>query len=132
MSILGVSNPIGVGSTVNFVSDRDFYIYSGLVTASTAGAVYVDINLPQESAELNLFLTAGSATGDNLFWQISLDGTEVARVCARYGNAADEEMPTLELTLLSSGDTKLLIKGVTSTGDFANCSAVVIGRTLDA
>ena len=132
MSILGVSNPIGVGSTVNFVSDRDFYIYSGLATASTGGETFVNINLPQESAKLNLFLTAGAATVDNIFWQISLDGTEVARVCGRYGNAAHGELPTLELTLLSSGDTKLLIKGVTSSGDFANCSAVVIGRTLDA
>jgi hypothetical protein len=132
MSILGVSNPIGVGSTVNFVSSRDFYIYSGLFAASTTGTTFVDINLPQESAKLKLYLTAGSAASDNIFWQISLDGSEVARVCGRYGNANYGELPTLELTLVSSGDTKLLIKGLTTSGDFNNCSVVVMGRTLNA
>ena len=130
MSMVGVSNAVSVGSTVNFVSKKDYYIYSGLITATTSGATYVDINLPYEPSKLKLYLTAGAADSDNLFWQISMDGTEVARVCARYETANFGELPTNVISLLASGDTKLLIKGVTSSGNFGNCNVVITGELL--
>tara|TARA_R110002096_G_C14049660_1_gene673176 strand:- start:90 stop:488 length:399 start_codon:yes stop_codon:yes gene_type:complete len=132
MGIIGVSNAVSVGSTINFISPRDFYIYSGLKDATTVGATFVDINLPIEAAKLDCYLSVGGAQADNVFWQISMDGSEVARITGRYGNGSHGELPTLPITLVSSGDTKLLIKGVTSSGDFDNCSVVIIGRTLNA
>jgi hypothetical protein len=130
MSLVGVSNAVSVGSTVNFVSDKDFYIYSGLIAATTTGATYVDINLPYVPSKIEIYMSAGAATLDNLFWEITMDGTVIAKVASRYGNGSFGETPINKLSMLASGDTKLLIRGITSSGDFDNCNVVVKGELL--
>lgn len=121
---MSVSNPVGVGGSINYIG-KHAYANSGSINVNDSVTPMLEFNTQNSYVVAELTVGNSSGSGDDIEFEMSVNGERVLS----FGVASSNAFPPNSPTILLPPFSRILITGQNLSGSTSReCFATIVGE----
>jgi hypothetical protein len=126
MSLLGVSNPVGIGSGINYIGQHA-YAYSGTISADNNDTEMLKFNTGNEYIVAKIQFFELTISNDNIQHSIEINGENVVSVLSSQTVGTSEPDQWIPVLFPPNSQIRILAKNAQGSGDL-DSGVALVGR----